>query len=47
MMRLSRLGTGTALPLGVLPQDPVVEGREFPHPPRSSERVDLPRKRER
>ena len=25
----------------------LVEWRDFPHPPRSDERVDLPRKRER
>jgi hypothetical protein len=35
--------------VGVLPQNALVEGRDFPHPTRSgyAERVDLPRKRER
>jgi hypothetical protein len=33
--------------VGALPQNVLVEGIDFPHPPRSIERVDLPRKRER
>jgi len=33
--------------VGVLPQSALVERIDFPHPPRSFERVDLPRKRER
>jgi len=33
--------------VGVLPQNVLVEWIDFPHPPRSDERVDLPRKRER
>jgi len=33
--------------VGVPPQNGLPEGRYFPHPPRSCERVDLPRKRER
>ncbi|SHL20770.1 hypothetical protein SAMN05444159_5311 [Bradyrhizobium lablabi] len=33
--------------VGVLPQNALVEGIDFPHPPLSCERVDLPRKRER
>jgi hypothetical protein len=41
---LSRL-RGRAV--GVLPQNALVERIDFPHPPRSFERVDLPRKRER
>jgi hypothetical protein len=42
---LSRLrGEGGA---GVHPRCRVFVGIDFPHPPRSCERVDLPRKRER
>jgi hypothetical protein len=34
--------------VGVLRQNSLIEGMiDFPHPPRSGERVDLPRKRER
>jgi hypothetical protein len=33
--------------VGVFPQNALAERIDFPHPPRSTERVDLPRKRER
>jgi hypothetical protein len=33
--------------VGVFPQLALAEGIDFPHPPRSCERVDLPRERER
>jgi len=55
-MRLTLYGDGGALPLphlrgragvGVFPQNARPEGTDLPHPPRSCERVNLPRKRER
>jgi hypothetical protein len=53
---MSSLADGSALPLprlrgrvgvGVPDRNTAVDETVFPHPPRSIERVDLPRKRER